>query len=121
MRTVTRGLLLILAFAMLTMGVWGQGKKIKIGVSLPTQEVERWVRDKDNLIKFGQAAGCDVLMQIANNDPVRQNNQVENLISQKIDVLIIAPHDADAAATAVAAAKKAGIPVVGYVLSLIHI
>ena len=115
MRTVTRGLLLILAFAMLTMGVWGQGKKIKIGVSLPTQEVERWVRDKDNLIKFGQAAGCDVLMQIANNDPVRQNNQVENLISQKIDVLIIAPHDADAAATAVAAAKKAGIPVVGYV------
>ncbi len=115
MRTFTKGFLLILAFAMLTMGVWGQGKKIKIGVSLPTQEVERWVRDKNNLIKFGEAAGCEVLMQIANNDPVRQNNQVENLISQKIDVLIIAPHDADAAATSVAAAKKAGIPVVGFV------
>jgi len=115
MRTLAKGLMLVLAFSALTLGTWGAGKKIKIGVSLPTQEVERWVRDKNNLIKFGEAAGCEVLMQIANNDPVRQANQVENLISQKIDVLIIAPHDADAAATSVAAAKKAGIPVVGFV------
>lgn len=95
-------------------------KKIKIGVSLPTQEVERWVRDKNNLISEGEKAGCEILMQIANNDPAKQNNQVENLIAQKIDVLIISPHDADAAATAVAAAKKAGIPVVGFVRLILN-
>ncbi len=91
-----------------------QAAALKIGVSLPTQEVERWVRDKNNLIKEGQAAGAEVLMQIANNDPAKQNAQVENLIAKGIDVLIISPHDADACATAVAAAKRAGIPVVGY-------
>jgi len=112
--------LLAVAIPVMAGGGSEAGKKIKVGVSLPTQEVERWVRDKNNLIKYGEAAGCVVLMQIANNDPVKQNAQVENLISQKIDVLIISPHDADAAATAVAAAKKAGIPVVGYVRLILN-
>jgi D-xylose transport system substrate-binding protein len=111
--------LALLAVALVS-PLFGAPKKIKIGVSLPTQEVERWVRDKNMLVSEGEKAGCQVLMQIANNDPAKQNNQVENLIAQKIDVLIIAPHDADAAATAVAAAKKAGIPVVGYVRLILN-
>jgi D-xylose transport system substrate-binding protein len=113
-------ILLAVALPLMAAGGSEAGKKIKVGVSLPTQEVERWVRDKNNLIKYGEAAGCEVLMQISNNDPVKQNAQVENLISQRIDVLIISPHDADAAATAVAAAKKAGIPVVGFVRLILN-
>jgi D-xylose transport system substrate-binding protein len=93
---------------------------VKIGISLPTQEVERWVRDKNNLIKEGKAAGAEVLVQVANNDPAKQNSQVENLIAQGIDVLVIAPHDADACATAVAAAKRANIPVVGFVRLILN-
>jgi D-xylose transport system substrate-binding protein len=90
-------------------------EKISIGISLPTQDVERWVRNKDNLTAEAEKRGAEVMVQIANNDAGRQMAQVENLIAQGIDVLILAPHDATASATSVEAAHAAGIPVVGYV------
>ncbi len=107
---------LILAIVMLFTGLVGAADKIKIGVSLPTQEVDRWVRDKNNLIYFAeQMENVELFVQIANNDAARQINQVENLLTQGIDVLLCAPHDATSIATAVESAKASGVPVIGYV------
>lgn len=89
-------------------------KKIKIGISLPTQQEERWVRDKDAMEEEAKAAGVDVAVQIANMDAAKQDSQVENLLSQGIDVLILAPHDAKSAATSVDKAHNAGIKVLSY-------
>lgn len=89
-------------------------KKIKIGLSLPTQQEERWVRDKATMEEAAKKAGVEIAVQIANMDAAKQDSQVENLISQGIDVLIIAPHDAKAAATTVDKAHKAGIKVISY-------
>lgn len=89
--------------------------KIKIGLAMPSQIVERFVRDKDFFVAAAEARGDEVLVQIADEDQAKQNSQVENLIAQGIDVLVINPHDSAAAATAVASAKAAGIPVVSYV------
>lgn len=90
-------------------------ESLKIGLSMPSQIVERFVRDKDFFVAEAAKRGHEVLVQIANEDPAKQNSQVENLVAQGIDVLVINPHDAKSAATAVTAAKGAGIPVVSYV------
>jgi len=89
-------------------------KKVKIGLSLPTQQEERWVRDKDKIEAVGKELGAEVLTQIANMDAAKQASQVENLISQGIDILIIAPHDAKASAASVDKAHAAGIKVITY-------
>ncbi len=89
-------------------------KKIKIGLSLPTLQEERWVRDKSVMEEAAKKAGADIAVQVANMDAAKQDSQVENLLSQGIDILILAPHDAKAAASTVDKAHKAGIKVIAY-------
>ena len=89
-------------------------EKMKIGVSLPTQREERWVLDKEAFERVGEELGVEVLIQIADNDAGRQQSQCENLISQGIQALIIAPHDADAAANIAVLAHEAEIPIISY-------
>lgn len=91
-----------------------QAPKIKVGISLPTQTAERWVRDKDQLVAELQNLGAEAIIQIANEDAGKQESQCENLISQGIDVLILAPHDAKSAANIVNKAHQEGIPVISY-------
>jgi hypothetical protein len=86
-------------------------KKIKIGVSLPTQRDERWVRDAKQMKDTAKTEGVELRMQICDNDASKQMSQCENLIAQGIDILILAPHDATSAAAIVDDAKAAGLKV----------
>lgn len=88
--------------------------KIKIGLSLPTQREERWVRDKEKMEAEAKRLGVDLRVQITDNDAAKQVAQCENLISQGIKVLILAPHDASSASVIVDKAHKAGIKVISY-------
>lgn len=88
--------------------------KIVIGLSLPTQKEERWVRDKEQMEAEAERLGIELKIQVSNNDVAQQASQVENLISQGVDVLILAPHDASAAAASVEKAHEAGIKVISY-------
>lgn len=90
------------------------GKKIKIGVSLPTQRDERWVRDAQKMKDVAKEEGVDLRMQICDNDASKQMSQCENLIAAGIDILILAPHDATSAAAIVDNAKAAGLKVISY-------
>lgn len=45
-------------------------------------------------------------------DPSKQVSQMEQLISQKVDAIVLAPYDKDALAPAVTKAKEAGIPLI---------
>lgn len=92
----------------------GESKSLKIGISLPTQREERWVLDKESFEKKAAEEGIEIALQIADNDAARQQSQCENLIAQGIDVLIIAPHDGEAAKNIVEMAHEAGIPVISY-------
>ncbi|MFA6583230.1 MAG: substrate-binding domain-containing protein [Elusimicrobiaceae bacterium] len=89
------------------------GGRITVGISIPTQREERWVRDVEQFRKDA-ARGIDIKLQISDNDAARQLAQCENLIAQGIDVLILAPHDAPAASVIVEKAHRAGIPVISY-------
>jgi len=88
--------------------------KIKIGLSLPTLREERYPRDRDAFTKKAESLGAEVLVQAANNDENLQSNQVENLLTQGIDVLVLDPQNADSAAALVDEAHKAGVKVISY-------
>lgn len=89
-------------------------KKVKIGLSLPTQREERWVRDKEKMEQVANELGAELIVKVADADMEEQITQVESLFTQGIDVLILAPHDASAAATLVEKANKEGVPVISY-------
>jgi D-xylose transport system substrate-binding protein len=106
--------LVISVFAACSKETSSGGKKIRVGLSLPTQREERWVRDKETMEKVAKEKGIELIVKVADADMEEQITQVESLLSQGIDVLILAPHDAAAAATLVDKAKKEGIPVISY-------
>jgi D-xylose transport system substrate-binding protein len=88
--------------------------RVVIGLSLDTVREERWQRDRDEFVDRAQTLGAKVLVQVANNDDARQQAQAENLLTQGVDVLVVAPHNSASAATIVEAAHRAGVPVIAY-------
>jgi D-xylose transport system substrate-binding protein len=91
-----------------------QAANVKVGLSLPTQREERWVRDKKAMEEEAKKRGIDLRVQVTDNDASKQVAQCENLISQGIKVLILAPHDASSAAVIIDKADGAGIKVISY-------
>ena len=89
-------------------------KKIRIGFSMDTLKEERWHRDRDLLVKRAQELGADVLVQAANGNDALQNSQAENMLTEGVDVLLVAPHNGRTAAVIVEAAHRAGVPVIAY-------
>ena len=88
--------------------------ELVVGLSLPTQQEERWVKDKEAMEEYAKELGLTLKVQVANADQAQQAQQVENLLTQGIDVLIFAPHDASASAELVKKANEEGVPVISY-------
>src|SRR5688572_1544611 len=89
-------------------------RKIKIGFSMATLKEERWQRDHDAFQAHCTKLNIECVITVANGDANRQANDVENLLTRGIDVLVIAPHDATQAASMVEKAKAQNVPVVSY-------
>lgn len=89
-------------------------KKVKIGFSMDTVKEERWVRDKNAFEAHCKEMNVDCVITVADNKSDKQANDVDNLLTQGIDVLVIAPHDATQAASMVEKAKAQGVPVISY-------
>lgn len=91
------------------------GESLLIGVSFGTLQEERWDAERQRMQELDEADDSwEMVYTDADTDASLQNEQIENMISQGIDVLVIGPQDNEAAAAAVDAAKEAGIPVVSY-------
>lgn len=89
-------------------------KKIKIGFSMATVKEERWQRDHDAFLAHCKKLEVECPVTVADNSSSRQANDVDNLLTQGIDVLVIAPQNATDAAAMVEKAKAQGIPVISY-------
>ena len=92
----------------------GPNDPIKIGFSMDTLKEERWQRDKELVEKRAKELGMEVNVQVANGDDNLQIKQAENLLTQGVDVLIVAPHNGEIAASIVEAAHRQGVPVISY-------
>src|SRR5882757_574461 len=92
----------------------GPNEKIKIGFSMDTLKEERWTRDKELVTKRAAEVGADLDVQVANGSDSDQIKQAENMLTNGADVLIVAPHNGEIAASIVEAAHKQGVPVISY-------
>jgi putative multiple sugar transport system substrate-binding protein len=85
-----------------------------IGIAMPTKSSARWIADGDNMVKVLQAKGYKTDLQYADNDIPNQLAQVENMITKKEKVLVIAAIDGTTLSDALQHAADAGIKVVSY-------
>ena len=91
-----------------------RSRRIRIGFSMDTLKEERWHRDRDLLVKRAGELGAEVLVQAANGNDALQNSQAENMLTQGVDVLLVAPHNGRTAAVIVEAAHRGNVPVIAY-------
>jgi D-xylose transport system substrate-binding protein len=92
----------------------GPNEPVRIGFSMDTLKEERWQRDKDLVEKRCKEIGAELNVQVANGSDSEQIKQAENMLTQGIDVLIVAPHNGEIAASIVEAAHKQGVAVISY-------
>ena len=95
-------------------GAGGASGGKKVGVSMPTRDLQRWNQDGANMEKELKAAGYEVDLQYASNDVQTQVSQIENMISNGCTVLVIAAIEGSSLGEALDMAKKANIPVIAY-------
>jgi D-xylose transport system substrate-binding protein len=88
--------------------------RILVGLSFSDFETPRWSQENDIMTAALEAMGYDVVSQQASHDPVTQNNQIANMVTQGAKAIIIVAQDADAAATAVDDAAREGVVVIAY-------
>lgn len=100
--------------AALAWPVHAAADKPVIGLSIDDLRVERWTRDRDYFVAAAERLGAEVNVQSADGDTAKQIAQIENLISRKVDVLVIVPKDQATLGNVIREAKKSGIKIVSY-------
>ena len=86
----------------------------KVGVSMPTKDLQRWNQDGENMQKQLEAAGYEVDLQYAANDVQQQLNQVINMINSGCKVIVIAAIEGSSLGSALDLAKEKGVVVIAY-------
>jgi D-xylose transport system substrate-binding protein len=87
---------------------------VRIGFSMDTLKEERWQRDKALVEQRAKEVGAQLDVQVANGDDAEQTKQADNMLTKGVDVLIVAPHNGEIAASIVEAAHRKGVPVISY-------
>lgn len=85
-----------------------------IGVAMPTQDLQRWNQDGENMKAQLEEMGYEVDLQYAGNDVQTQVSQIENMIANGDQLLVIASIEGDSLGTVLATAKGEEIPVIAY-------
>ena len=86
----------------------------KVGVSMPTIDLQRWNQDGEYIKSELEALGYEVDLQYAANDVATQVAQIENMINSGCDVLIIAAIESSSLGDALDMADEAGVAVIAY-------
>ena len=81
---------------------------------MPTQDLQRWNQDGENMKKELEAKGYEVDLQYAGNEVSTQVSQVENMIANGDELLVVASIEGDSLGTVLAQAKENNIPVISY-------
>jgi D-xylose transport system substrate-binding protein len=87
---------------------------IRIGLSMGTLTTARWPVEEALMEKLAPKEGATVIAYNANGDTATQISQIENLIVQKVNVIIIVANDSSLLAPVTETAKNDGIKVIAY-------
>lgn len=106
-----RGFLTSGLFLVLACGPFVSAQATTIGYSISTLNNAFFVGMTKGVEQGGENMGVEILTVNANGDSAKQAADVEDLITKKVDAIIINPRDAEAIAPSVQKALDAGIPV----------
>ncbi len=87
-------------------------KTIKIGISMLTQNAPYYAALQSAIEKQAKALGATTVAADAKNDLLKQISDVEDMLSQDIDILIMDPKDAKGLVGVTKEAAAAHIPVI---------
>lgn len=86
----------------------------KIGISMPTQSLERWNRDGAYLDEQFKVAGYETILTFSDDKSEQQVNDIQNMLADGVDLLIVAAIDGEALNTVMNEAAEANVPVISY-------
>ncbi|MBV9403124.1 MAG: substrate-binding domain-containing protein [Candidatus Eremiobacteraeota bacterium] len=82
-----------------------------IGVSIQNREAQFYKDMEDGMTAAANRYGYKLIVVDANRDNQRQQSQVEDFISKKVDAIVLTPYDSQAIGSAIVEANNANIPV----------
>ncbi len=88
--------------------------KGKVGIAMPTQSSSRWISDGHSMVDQFKAAGFETDLQYAEDDIPNQLNQIENMVTKGVNVLVVASIDGTTLTDILAKAHEAGVKVFAY-------
>jgi len=88
------------------------GGGTKIGFAISSFDNDFFVTLSDGAEAAAGDAGVELIVSDAGGDAATQASQVEDFITQEVDVIMLNPVDSDAIVASVEAANEAGIPVI---------
>ncbi|WP_299932390.1 multiple monosaccharide ABC transporter substrate-binding protein [uncultured Pelagimonas sp.] len=109
--TLTRLLTTAAVTALVSGAAFAEGT---IGIAMPTQSSARWISDGNSMVEQFKAAGYETILQYAEDDIPNQLAQIENMITNDVDVLVIAAIDGTTLSNALENAHFADIRVIAY-------
>jgi ribose transport system substrate-binding protein len=82
-----------------------------IGVSIQNREAQFYQDMESGMRREAGTYGYNLIVVDANRDNAKQQSQVEDFISKKVDAIVLTPYDSQAIGSAIVEANNAGIPV----------
>lgn len=82
-----------------------------IGVSIQNREAQFYQDMEAGMRQEAQKYGYSLIVVDANRDNAKQQSQVEDFISKKVDAIVLTPYDSQAIGSAIVEANNANIPV----------
>ena len=86
--------------------------KIKVGATMLSMQNEFIVNISDEMQEKADELGIELILVDAEHSPLKQIEQVESFIAQKVDVIIMNPCEVEASSPAVTKALAAKIPII---------
>lgn len=111
MKMKSKFLMATAAIAMMAAPALAQ-EKLKIGMTFQELNNPYFVSMQEALKEAAASIGADVVVTDAGHDVAKQISDVEDMLQQKIDILLLNPTDSAGIEAAVHAAKAAGVTVV---------
>ncbi|MBO9653784.1 ABC transporter substrate-binding protein [Agrobacterium sp. SOY23] len=111
MKMKSKFLMATAAIAMMAAPALAQ-EKLKIGMTFQELNNPYFVSMQEALKEAAASIGADVIVTDAGHDVAKQISDVEDMLQQKIDILLLNPTDSAGIEAAVHAAKAAGVTVV---------
>ena len=88
------------------------GGGARIGLSVSTLNNPFFVTLRDGAQSAADEAGAELIVSDAQNDTAQQQDDIQNFVTQQVNVILVNPVDSDAVVPAIEAANQANIPVI---------